>query len=111
MESSKIAAVVHEAIRALQGQLGQKQSPAWENCTWEKQATIDGVELALVDPSPGASHRKWMAGRLADGWSYGPVKDAQLKTNPTLVPFEQLPPEEIAKDHLVIAITGVLAGV
>ena len=111
MESEKIAQVVHEAIRALQGALGQPQAPAWAGCTWERQATIDGVELALGDPTPGASHRKWMEGRLAEGWVYGPVKDKVAKTNPTLVPFEALPPEEIAKDHLVIVITQALAGV
>jgi RyR domain len=109
MKSEQIAPVVHEAIRAYQGVLGQKQAPAWPDCTWEKQATIDGVELAMIDPSPGASHRKWMEGRIAEGWTYGPVKDAALKTNPTLVPFDELPPEEIAKDYLVIAITQALA--
>lgn len=111
MESRDIAPVVHEAIRALQGVLGQPKSPAWEKCTWEKQATIDGVELAMVDPSPGASHRKWMDGRLADGWKYGPVKDTAKKTNPTLVPFESLPSREVAKDSLVVAITQTLMGV
>lgn len=108
MKAEQIAPVVHAAIRALQIELGQAPSPLWEDCTWEKQATLDGVELAVTDPSPGASHRKWMEGRLADGWTYGPVKDAKLKTNPTLVPFDQLSSAEIAKDQLVILITQAL---
>ena len=111
MTAEQISPVVHEAIRAYQQQLGQAVAPPWESATWEKQATIDGVELAIADPSPGASHRKWMEGRLAEGWTYGPVKDKGAKTNPTLVPFDQLPEYEIAKDRLVIAITIALKDV
>jgi hypothetical protein len=48
--------------------------------------------------------------RIAQGWTYGPVKDNAAKTNPTLVPFDQLPEVEIAKDRVFIALTQALLG-
>ena len=41
-----------------------------------------------------------MKQKLDDGWKYGPVKDAEKKEHPCLVPFEQLPKEQQAKDYL-----------
>ena len=41
-------------------------------------------------------HEVWSAGRLADGWSYGEVRDDAQKKHPCLIPYEELP--EIEKD-------------
>ncbi len=111
MTADQIAPVVHEAIRAYQKVLGQKPSPCWEEATWEKDSTIAGVNFALADPTPGQQHKQWMEERLAAGWKWGPHKDNNAKTNPTLVPFEKLPASEQAKDSLVIAITNALRSV
>ncbi len=111
MNAEQIAPVVHEAVRAYQKVLGQPVSPAWDEATWEKQSTIEAVNYALADPTPGQQHQKWMDERLAAGWKHGPVKDNAAKTNPALVPFEQLPISEQAKDSLLIAITNILKNV
>lgn len=108
MKAEEIAPVVHAAIRAYQKVLGQPTSPPWDEVTWEKQSTLEGVQFALEDPTPGQQHNQWMRERLAAGWKWGPLKDNDAKTNPTLVPFEQLPPAEQAKDTLLIAITSAL---
>lgn len=108
MTAEQIAPVVHEAMRAYQRILGQPVTPTWEESTWEKQSSIDGVEFALTGPRLGAQHERWMAARLADGWKWAPVKDAVAKTNPALVPFDELPSSEQAKDALVIAIALAL---
>ena len=42
-------------------------------------------------------HEVWAAGRMADGWKYGPVRDDAKKEHPCLVPYEQLSEEE--KDY------------
>lgn len=42
-------------------------------------------------------HEVWAAGRLADGWKYGPVRDDEKKEHPSLVPYEHLPERE--KDY------------
>lgn len=42
-------------------------------------------------------HEVWAAGRIRDGWVYGPVRDDALKQTPCLVPYCQLSEEE--KDY------------
>lgn len=42
-------------------------------------------------------HEVWSAGRMADGWTYGEVRDDVRKTHPCLVPYEQLP--ELEKEY------------
>ncbi len=41
-------------------------------------------------------HRRWMEERREEGWSYGPVKDQDAKTNPYMVSWEELP-EDVAE--------------
>jgi hypothetical protein len=40
--------------------------------------------------------------KLSDGWRYGKTKDAVAKIHPSLIPFEQLPAPEQAKDLMAI---------
>lgn len=42
-------------------------------------------------------HDVWAVGRIAEGWSYGPVRDDAKKQTPCLVPYGQLPESE--KDY------------
>ena len=44
-------------------------------------------------------HDRWMAQKLAQGWTYGPVKDSARKLHPSLVPWEDLPEAEKDKDR------------
>lgn len=39
-------------------------------------------------------HEVWAAGRMADGWVYGPQRDDTLKHHPCLVPYDELPESE-----------------
>lgn len=39
-------------------------------------------------------HEVWAAGRIADGWKYGPVRDDYKKEHPCLVPYDELPEHE-----------------
>lgn len=55
-------------------------------------------------------HDAWSAWKAGDGWGYGPVKDADAMTHPSLVPFEDLPEEVAALDDpYVEAIRTVAA--
>lgn len=60
------------------------------------------VKFAIDNPDAPASaqHDAWMADKIADGWIHGPVKDAEAKTHPCLVPFDHLPVHQRKKDHL-----------
>lgn len=44
-------------------------------------------------------HEVWSAGRMADGWTYGEVRDDAHKKHPCLVPYEELPESEKEYDR------------
>lgn len=44
-------------------------------------------------------HEVWAAGRIADGWTYGQVRDDIAKTTPCLVPYSELPDSEKEYDR------------
>lgn len=111
MTPEQIAPIVHEAIRGMQKACHQNVSPSWDEATWEKDSTIDNVKLAMTSPTPGQAHQNWMEERLAQGWTYGEVRDNDFKTNPSLVPFDKLPDYEKAKDSIVISLTSILRDV
>ena len=53
--------------------------------------------LALTERIAENVHDVWSAGRIAEGWTYGEKKDAERKTTPLLIPYDQLPENE--KDY------------
>ena len=109
-----VARIAHEANRAYCRSINDDSQPPWEAAPhWQTQSAIDGVRFVLANPEAGddASHRNWMAHKLADGWTYGPVKDPAAKTHPCLVPFDRLPPQQQAKDRLFRAVVLAAAPV
>ena len=54
---------------------------------------------ALTEKLAENTHDIWAAGRLRDGWQYGPERNDTKKTNPTLVPYAQLPESEKQYDR------------
>lgn len=108
----EIAAVCHEANRMYclvnddASQLEWMQAPAWQ-----RESAIKGVQAVLDNPSitPAQLHEAWTATKIADGWTYGEVKDADAKTHPCLMPYVQLPETQRRKDALFGAIVRALA--
>lgn len=58
---------------------------------------LDEELLLLTERIAENVHDVWAKGRIAEGWSYGEVKDAEKKTTPLLVPYDRLPESE--KDY------------
>lgn len=52
---------------------------------------------ALTEALAANVHDVWAAGRLAEGWTYGDVKDAENKKTPLLIPYARLAESE--KDY------------
>ena len=50
--------------------------------------------LELTEKIAANVHNVYVAGRLAEGWVYGPERNDVKKTNPTLVPYNELPESE-----------------
>lgn len=44
-------------------------------------------------------HDVWAEGRIADGWTWGPVRDDAKKEHPCLVPYEELQESEKEYDR------------
>lgn len=63
--------------------------------TSQVQLSPDLVEL--TERLAENAHDHWAAQRLAEGWTFGPCRDDQAKTNPDLVPYDELPESE--KDY------------
>lgn len=111
MDIQSIAAVCHEANYALCRGLGDHSQPTWVDAPdWQVQSAIKGVEFNLENPDApaSASHDSWLEVKRQDGWKYGPVKNPEKKEHPCFVPYEDLPLEQQAKDHLFKAIVAVL---
>ena len=105
-----IARVAHEVNRAYCADHGDMSQPPWETApVW--QSAESGVRAILADPTttPEQSHEGWTAVKVADGWVYGPVKDADAKTHPCLVPYSELPPEQRAKDAIFGGVVRALS--
>ena len=112
MLPADIAAICHEANRALCEQMGDNSQMPWDDAPqWQKDSAINGVEFNLEHPEApaSASHDNWLAEKQEAGWKYGPVKDAVAKTHPCCVPYDHLPVEQQAKDHLFKAVVVSLA--
>lgn len=53
--------------------------------------------LALTEKIAENVHDVWAVGRIADGWTYGSVRDDAKKETPCLVPYAELP--ELEKEY------------
>ncbi|MEQ9507052.1 MAG: RyR domain-containing protein [Hyphomonas sp.] len=107
-----IARTVHEALRAWAAAHGQYDIPPWyEAEPWMHDSTRDSVRHALESDAPSgrSQHENWLDKKRQAGWQYGPVKDAEAKTHPLMVPYDDLPDWERRKDALIIALARALA--
>lgn len=55
--------------------------------------------LPLVEEMARNVHEVWAKNRIAEGWTYGPVRDDANKKHSCLVPYEELPESEKEYDR------------
>lgn len=114
MTPIQIAKVAHEINRAYCAALGDHSQPAWSDAPeWQRISALNGVAFHITNPfaGPDDSHSAWVSDKLRNGWKFGPVKDAELKEHPCILPYEQLPAEQKAKDYLFRAVVHQLSGI
>ena len=105
----RIARICHEVNRAYCISLGDKSQKCWDDAEqWQRDSAIKGVQFAIDNPNASASaqHDSWLEQKKADGWKYGPVKDAEKKEHPCFVPYDLLPIEQQTKDYLFKAVVN-----
>lgn len=111
LEVLQIALVCHQANKAWCEANDDNSQKDWHDAEhWQRQSAINGVEFRLKNPNAGhdAQHNSWLDEKVKDGWVYGEIKDAEAKTHPCIVPFEQLPQFQKKKDALFCAIVDSL---
>lgn len=108
-----IAMVAHNVNKAYCFANGDLSQTEWELAPdWQRQSAINGVK-AHIDSGltmlPEDSHVSWMKQKEQEGWVYGEVKDAEKKTHPCMIPYEQLPTNQKVKDYLFREVVHCLA--
>ncbi len=114
MDRIEIAKVAHQINKAYCEALGDTSQVNWEDAPeWQKESALAGVDMHLANPdaTPAESHAAWLENKLAEGWQYGEVKDAEAKTHPCILPYDELPIEQRVKDFLFRAAVHAVSAI
>ena len=57
--------------------------------------------LELAELLAKNTHDIWAKARMEEGWIFGPVRSDAEKTNPCLVPYDELPEQEKEYDRRI----------
>jgi len=107
MTYEDIAKIAHEVNRAYCLFIGDDSQVAWNDAPqWQKDSAINGVKFHAENPNtmPEDSHINWLKDKLADGWRWGPHKNADKKEHPCICEYKFLPEFQQVKDHLFLAV-------
>ena len=107
-----IAKTAHTVNHRYCQAIGDASTPWGETPDNIKESIRTGVRLHLEHPETTAkqSHESWLAFKEKEGgWKYGPVKDIPNKIHNCLVPYDELPERQRAKDGLFKGVVESLS--
>jgi voltage-gated potassium channel Kch len=85
--------------------LGYKIVPADDTRDVEHRLSEQDIETLTRD-----DHLRWWKNRIAEGWTYGDVRDDAQKRHPNMRPFDQLAPDDPEKVRILLrALPQLLA--
>lgn len=102
-----LAKICHEANRAYCQAIGDDSQHSWEDAPeWQRRCSVEQAQwhLSKKDSMPSDSHDNWLKEKQANGWIWGKEKDAELKTHPCMVPYNDLPLKQQLKDSIFLNI-------
>lgn len=108
------AKAAHEVNRAYCASFGDTSQVPWSDAPqWQKDSAISGVKAIAADPTltPAQQHMLWWEQKKNDGWVFGKVKDAEKKTHPCMVPYNELPLDQRMKDNLFGTVVRAHLGI
>lgn len=110
-EIGVLAEMCHELIRVAQKANGEEVVyPHWDEAEqWMRDSSADMVQAMIGGKTPEQIHAEWLRQRTEAGWTYGPVKDMDQRTNPSMVPYLDLPVRQWIKDKLVRSVILAVA--
>ena len=65
-----------------------------------EDVVIPASANALIERLAENAHENWAAQRISEGWTYGPVRNDELKQHPDLVPYAELSDGEREYDRI-----------
>ena len=63
------------------------------------EIVLPGELIELTEKIAENVHDNWAVGRIAEGWTYGELRDDKKKTTPCLVPYSELSESEKEYDR------------
>jgi len=108
---SQLPRICHEVNRAYCKAMGDNSHASWSEAPfWQRESAVEGVAYHMKhhESTPKDSHENWLAEKTRTGWIYGPEKDTLNRLHPCMLPFDQLPKEQQAKDFIFHAIIKVM---
>lgn len=103
------ARAAHEANRAWCLLHYDATQPSWDEAPQaHKSSYLEGVRGVSRGNTSRESHESWLATKAADGWTYGPVKDADAKRHPCMVEYDDLDPQHRVKDAIFVSVVKAI---
>ena len=102
----QIAKTCHEAHNVI-CKLHNQEVISWEDKSAEHKRTVQDSILKILDGSivnAEIAHINFVAMKISDGWSFDEIYSVELKTNPRLRNYQDLPQADIMKAEMFFAI-------
>lgn len=107
LDIDQISKTCHEVNRAIQEFNHEPVGPPWDEAPADiKESARQGVFNVMAGKTPEQLHESWMDFKIADGWTYGLVKDYSKRTHPCIVPYAELDEYQMLKDVTFAAVVN-----
>lgn len=107
MNLLQLAKLCHSAINDFKFLIMKEYPIFWDDAEqWMVDDTIGSIEMIVSSDNPTYDmlHNHWMDMKVSAGWSFGEVTDRPNKIHNCIIPFDELSPEEQAKDKLFVEL-------